>query len=136
VNVLRALRSFAFVGVIGFLVEAIVLTVLTQLAGWGPWQARIPSFLIAVLVTWVLNRTLTFPGRGMQRRSVEALAYIATMAIGSAINLTVYGLVVFYVPRLAAWPIVPLALGSVASLVFNFNSARLLVFARTRSDPK
>jgi putative flippase GtrA len=128
----RALGSFAFVGVIGFLVEAVILTALTHFAGWGPWRARAPSFLVAVIVTWLLNRTLTFPGRGLQRRSLEALLYIATMALGSAINLTVYGLAIHYVPRLAALPIIPLGLGSIASLVFNFNSARLLVFARRR----
>lgn len=132
-DTLRALRSFAFVGVVGFLIEAVVLTALTHFAGWGPWRARVPSFLIAVIATWLLNRTLTFPGRGLQRRSLEALLYIATMAVGSAINLTVYGLTLYYVPRLAALPIIPLGLGSLASLVFNFNSARLLVFARERT---
>lgn len=129
----RALSRFAFVGVIGFVTEAIILTALTQLAGWGPWKARIPSFLIAVTVTWLLNRVLTFPGRGLQRRSLEALLYMATMAVGSAINLGVYGLALYYVPWPAAWPIIPLGLGSVAGLVFNFTSARLLVFARPRS---
>jgi putative flippase GtrA len=129
---LRALRSFAIVGVIGFLVEALILTVLVSFAGWGPWRARVPSFLIAVTVTWLLNRTLTFPGRGLQRRSLEALLYIATMALGSMINLAVYGLMLFYIPRLAALPVIPLGLGSAASLMFNFSSARLLVFARPR----
>jgi putative flippase GtrA len=130
----RALRSFALVGVIGFLVEALVLTLLTSVAGWGPWRARIPSFLIAVVVTWLLNRTLTFPGRGLQRRSVEGLLYLATVALGSAINLAVYGLVLHYVPALTRFPIVPLGLGSLAGLLFNFNSARLLVFARPRDS--
>lgn len=129
---LRALRSFALVGVIGFLVEALVLSTLTYVAGWGPWHARIPSFLLAVLVTWLLNRTLTFPGRGLQRRSVEGLLYLATVAFGSAVNLGVYGLVLHFIPALAAFPVIPLALGSLAGLLFNFNSARLLVFARRR----
>ena len=56
------------------------------------------------------------------------------VALGSAINLTVYGLVLYYLPQLSALPIIPLGLGSVAGLAFNFNSARLLVFARQRSD--
>jgi putative flippase GtrA len=131
---LRALRSFAVVGVIGFLVEAAVVSTLTYVAGWGPWRARIPSFLLAVLVTWLLNRTFTFPGRGLQRRSVEGVLYLATVALGSAVNLGVYGLVLHYVPALSALPIVPLAAGSLAGLLFNFNSARLLVFARPRDS--
>jgi putative flippase GtrA len=131
---LRALRTFALVGVIGFLVEALILTVLTAVAGWSPWRARIPSFLIAVLVTWLLNRTFTFPGHGLQRRSVEGLLYLATVALGSAINLGVYGLVLHFVPAVREFPVVALAAGSLAGLAFNFNSARLLVFARPRSS--
>ena len=57
------------------------MTGLTQFAGWSAWYARIPSFTTAVLITWLLNRTLTFPGRGLQRRSTEALLYGVIQAV-------------------------------------------------------
>ena len=61
-------RNFATVGAIGFVIDAGILAALTHGAGWSPWAARVPSFATAVLATWLLNRRLTFPGRGLQRR--------------------------------------------------------------------
>ena len=68
-------------------IDAGLLSALTHLAGWSPWAARVPSFAAAVLATWLLNRRLTFAGRGLQRRSMEAIGYGAIQACGAGINL-------------------------------------------------
>ncbi len=89
-STVRAVRSFAIVGGVGFVVEAILMTALTQLADWSAWYARIPSFTTAVLVTWLLNRSTTFAGRGPQRRSTEALLYGVIQLCGAGINLAIF----------------------------------------------
>ena len=129
----RALSSFAVVGGIGFAIEAILLTTLTQFFGWTPWRARIPSFLTAVLVTWALNRAHTFAGRGLERRSVEALSYIAIQACGAAINLAIFGACLHFYPELARLPVVPLAIGAVGGFAFNFVTSNAVLYARKRT---
>jgi putative flippase GtrA len=126
----RTLRNFAIIGAIGFLIDASILTALTQLAGWTPWHARVPSFLTAVLVTWILNRTHTFRGRGLERRSVEALLYGAIQVCGALINLAVFGACLAMFPRLAAVPVIPLAMGAGVALGCNFAANNLLLYRR------
>lgn len=131
---LRAMRSFTLVGGAGFVVESIVMTVLIRLAGWQPWHARLPSFALALLVTWLLNRTLTFPGRGPQRRSVEAFGYVVIQVIGATLNLAVFAVCLHYWPQLGRVPIVPLAIGAAGSFGFNFAASNGLLYARRRGE--
>ncbi len=130
----RTGRSFAIVGGAGFAVEAILMTGLTQVAGWSVWYARIPSFATAVLVTWLLNRTLTFPGRGLQRRSTEALLYSAIQLCGAGINLAIFALCLIGWPQLERLPVVPLAVGAIGGLACNFAASNGLLYARRRTQ--
>lgn len=133
-NTTRALRNFALVGGVGFAIEAVLLTAFTQLVHWTPWYARIPSFLTAVLVTWALNRKHTFPGRGLERRSLEALSYAAIQVCGAAINLAIFGLSLFYWPQLRTAPVMPLAIGAVGGFAWNFGASNALLYARRRAE--
>jgi putative flippase GtrA len=131
---LRAVRSFAVVGGVGFAVEAILMTALTQFAGWSVWYARIPSFITAVLVTWLLNRTLTFAGRGLQRRSTEAVLYGVIQLCGAGVNLAIFALCLLWWPQLARLPVVPLAIGALGGFACNFAASNGLLYARRRAQ--
>lgn len=129
----RELRSFAVIGGLGFAVDAALLTALTQLAGWAPLQARIPSFLLAVMVTWLLNRRHTFAGRGLQRRSLEAFFYLSIQVCGALLNFGVFGLCLEFFPRLIRMPVVPLAIGAIAGLIFNFATSNVMLYTHSRA---
>jgi putative flippase GtrA len=124
----RTLRQFVIVGAVGFVIDASILTALTQFAGWTAWHARGPSFTTAVVVTWIFNRTHTFRGRGLQRRSLEALLYGAIQVCGALINLAVFGACLTLFPVLASIPVVPLAIGAGVALVCNFAASSLLLY--------
>jgi putative flippase GtrA len=128
-----SVRNFAAVGVVGFVIDAGLLSALTHGAGWSPWAARVPSFTAAVLATWLLNRRLTFPGLGLKRRSVEALGYGTIQVCGAAINLLVFGACLAAFPRLAALPVIPFAVGSGVAMVFNYLALKRLLYARERT---
>jgi len=132
----RALRQFAIVGAVGFIIDASILTALTQFAQWTPWHARVPSFLTAVLVTWILNRTHTFRGRGLRRRSVEALLYGAIQVCGALINLAVFGACLALFPRLASVPVIPLAIGAGVALGCNLAANNWLLYRRRDAHPQ
>jgi putative flippase GtrA len=121
------------VGGIGFLVEAVLITAFTRVAGWEPWYARIPSFLTAVLVTWALNRRHTFPGRGLQRRSVEAFLYAVIQTIGAVINLAIFGVCLLCWPELRQVPVIPLGIGAAGGFAFNFVAANVFLYSRKRT---
>jgi putative flippase GtrA len=128
--------NFAAIGALGFVIDASLLSALTHGAGWSPWAARAPSFTAAVLVTWLLNRRLTFRGRGLQRRSVEALGYGTIQAVGAGINLLVFGVCLATFPRLAALPVIPFAVGSGVAMLFNYVALQRLLYARERAAPE
>lgn len=128
----RAWLSFGLVGSIGFLIEATILTTLTQFVAWTPWQARLPSFVTAVLVTWVLNRRHTFANRGLQHRSLEALFYAVIQGGGAIVNLAIFGVCLWLAPQLSRMPVIPLAIGAIGGFVFNFFISGKLLYARLR----
>ena len=125
-------RNFVAVGAVGFLIDAGLLAALTHAAGWSPWLARVPSFLTAVTVTWLLNRRLTFAGRGLQSRSLEAIGYGTIQVCGALINLAVFGFCLALFPRLAALPLLPFTAGAAVAMAFNYLAASRLLYVRER----
>lgn len=113
-----------------------MLTMLIRHASWQPLQARVLSFLLAVLATWWLNRQYTFAGFGLQRSSFEAGAYIAIQVGGAVINFLVFGLCLRWLPQLVELPVLPLAAGAIVGFVFNFIVTRLLLYSRPRPNSR
>lgn len=129
-NTQRMLR-FIVVGSIGFAVDATILLALTVLAGWQPLEARVVSFMVAVTVTWLINRHVTFADRRALRANAstnEYMRYVLTQSVGAAINLTVFGIALWMLPASRVHLLAPLALGSICALCFNYLALLHLVF--------
>lgn len=94
---LGRLVSFAFAGGAGFIVDLAVLRGLIELAGLGPFAARIPAIGAAMLTTWLINRTFTFGASG---RTVgnEAARYVTVAIIGAVLNYLIYSAVLLATP--------------------------------------
>lgn len=120
----RFLR-YCLVGGIGFVTDGGLLQAGMHLFGWGPLAARVPSFLIAVLVTWYLNRGFTFRARHISFGK-SFPAYIAANAIGLGINFGTYSAGVLLSPFMAQYPLLPLAIGAGLGMAFNFIAARYI----------
>lgn len=123
----REFLSFAVVGVIGLVVDVVVLYLLAPLLGW--YFARVLSFLAAATTTWALNRRYTFAARVSTEGSVwrEYLGYLVSMLAGAVLNYGAYVLTLHWVEgRWAA--ALGVAVGSIAGMGANFLSARYLVF--------
>ncbi len=126
----KQLQGFIVVGGIGFLVDAGVLTLLVKTTELGPFYGRAVSFAAAVTVTWLLNRTYVFGCAVQDRSSSEYAAYVTVQVVGAAINLAVYAFIIATVPRFGAAPVIPLAAGAAAALVFNYVATSRLVYTR------
>ena len=117
---------FCAFGVVGFVVDAGVLTVLVNGYSWHPYSSRAVSFALAVTVTWLLNRTWAF-ARTANARS-EYLRYAAIQLVGALINLATFVAAIEIAPPLGTIPAIPLAIGAAPALVFNYLASRFFVF--------
>jgi putative flippase GtrA len=138
-----AFLRFAVVGAIGFAVDLILLMLLVRFAGWSAvrlplgvsgilltatMQARFVSFPIAVASTWALNRNWTFGGGGQRNILSELASYVAVQGAGGAANVGAYLLLLYAIPALQPWPVIPLAMGSAVGLCLTFVGSKYWAF--------
>jgi len=122
---LPRLVRFAVVGGLGLLTD---LATFTFVAGFGhhPLAARLASLGIATLVTWRLNRLLTF-ARSNRAQTDEAMRYLAVTAVAQGTSYAVFATLVL--TALAALPQAALIVGAAAGAIVSYNGHRLFAFA-------
>ncbi|MGL4542960.1 MAG: GtrA family protein, partial [Polymorphobacter sp.] len=79
---------FGVVGVLGAGLDYLILSLIVQQGG-SPYGARIVSLAGAVVLTWWLNRSLTFVSRSRPSWA-EFGRYAAITVTGASIQLVVY----------------------------------------------
>ncbi|MGH8564899.1 MAG: GtrA family protein [Gammaproteobacteria bacterium] len=130
----RFLR-FGLVGTAGFVVDAAALTAAMAWLGLGPYGARVVSYLAAATVTWAMNRRFTFAGADPRHPAAQWRRFVAANSVGALVNYGTYAALLAFVPLVAARPVLGVAAGSVAGLVFNFTISKLWVFRAATSPP-
>jgi putative flippase GtrA len=133
--ILQQAVRFAAVGVLGFLVDAGVLSVARSLLGLDLYSSRALSYLAAVTATWALNRAFTFKEHASAAKLREWARFCAANTGGGAVNLGVYALLVNYVPLVHEVPVLGVAAGSLSGLLVNFTLSRIYVFRAHRVRP-
>lgn len=119
---------FAVIGALGFLVDAGTLTLLLAF-GLDPYLSRAVSITVAVLFTWLGNRTYTFGTRSRTRpgKAGELMAYAGAMALGAVINFGVYSLLIWQIALFSEYPVLAVAVSTLVAMTFNFLSARAIL---------
>lgn len=119
---------FAFVGGIGFLVDAGLMSALLYGLGVDVVYARLLSFACALTTTWLLNREFTFRHAKSPDRLREWLRYAAVAMTAGAVNLAVF----FTLARAASpplsLPLVALVIATLVALSVNYFGSRAWVF--------
>jgi putative flippase GtrA len=125
------LLTFALIGGVGFAIDGGVLTLLATLYGANIYASRLVSFTVATLATWWLNRRHTFGLKSAAEIAAHAheyARYVAVQVGGGLLNLAIFSWLIYLDPGLRSIPILPLAIGAAAGLVWNFIGARLWVY--------
>ena len=131
-RVAAQIPAFAAIGFFGYLVDAGITYVCAKYLGMSPELARPPGFIIATLVNFILNRSITF--RHSHAPLFRAfIRYCGVAAVGLAVNYSVYSVCVVLAPRvgIVVTPaILPLfvAAGSGAAMVLTFVGFRFFAF--------
>ncbi len=126
--IVRQALRFAGVGVLGFFVDAGVLTAARTIIGLDLYSARALSFVAAVTSTWAMNRAFTFKEHASASMLREWARFCAANAVGGAVNLGVYAALINNVPLVHDHPVLGVAAGSLSGLFVNFTLSRLFVF--------
>jgi putative flippase GtrA len=131
-RIAQQIPAFAAIGVIGYFVDAGVTYLGAKYLGLSPELARPPGFLIATIVNFILNRSITF--RHARAGVIGAFVrYCLVASSGLAVNYAVYSACVLLAPSagIAVTPaILPLfvAAGSGAAMVLTFVGFRFFAF--------
>lgn len=112
----------------GFLADAGTVLLLTKWAGWGDIPAQSLGFVVAVTVTWIINRSWTFAEHASERWLMEWLRYMIANSFGAAINNGVYIALVLTTSQFTRHPVLAVAAGSMAGMGINFLASKKLIF--------
>jgi putative flippase GtrA len=120
-------RPFRFltVGAIGLTTDICVFTLLIGYAP-RPLLMRLFSLAAATLVTWRLNRALTFDQSG-RHQGEEALRYAAVTAASQGTSYAAFALLVLTL--LGALPQAAIMIGAAIGAIVAYNGHRLFAFA-------
>jgi Predicted membrane protein len=118
---------FLCVGAVGFFADAAMLALLTSILGIEPLIARCLSIAFALMVTWLLNRTLTF-GSSSRGMAIEGARYGGVGVATSLFNYAIYAALLLAAP--ATPPLVALVVASAAATLLSYLGYSRLVFDR------
>jgi putative flippase GtrA len=130
-HVRRLPRPIRFLGVgsVGLLTDLTIFTIAIS-AGLHPLLGRLASMAVATVVTWRLNRVLTFEPSG-RHQSKEAVRYAFVTAIAAGTNYAVFAALV--VAALKPWPQAAVLAGAAAGATLSYTGHRIFSFARCRA---
>ena len=83
------MTRFLFAGGVGFVTDAVVFFGFVYGFGGSIIAARVLASLVAMTVTWILNRSMTFADGRMQNRTAEYGKYLIASFVGMGANLVV-----------------------------------------------
>ncbi|MEM9401989.1 MAG: GtrA family protein [Pseudomonadota bacterium] len=119
---------FTVVGFVGFIVDGGILVLMHDVAGVNPYASRCVSFPVAMTVTWLMNRLLTFSDRKDARAADELGRYAAVAVTGALLNMLIFFALVRYVSLMNQTVLLPLAIAAGIALVFNYLGSHYFVF--------
>jgi putative flippase GtrA len=116
---------FILVGALGLITDIGSFTLVVNF-GVPPLLARLVSLSLATLVTWRLNRALTFERSG-RRPHREAFRYAAVTAAAQGMSYAVFAILTLTL--LSALPQLAIVIGAGCGALISYNGHRLFAFA-------
>jgi putative flippase GtrA len=131
---LRFLKYFGL-GIIAFIIDALVFQSVVSFLGASPYVARVASFIVATSAAWWMNRRFTFRDAENIRPEVQWAKFFAANLVGGGVNYLMFALTLTALPLTRAYPVIALAVGSLSGVAFNYTAYKRYVF-RTDAAPK
>ena len=120
--------KFGIVGVLGFIVDSSLLIYCVDNLEFNIVVSRLISFSCAVFVTWGINRIFTFKYDNKSNKSKEYSKYFFIQVLGAMINFSIFITLIYMVDALKSMLLIPLFVGAIVSLFFNFKFTKMKVY--------
>jgi len=125
--------AFLVSGGTAFIVDALVLKLLTSVFGLHPIVARLAAIAVAMVAGWLMHRTFTF--RVAARPSLpEFLRYAGVAWTAAAVNYGLFVLIVLAYPAIE--PLVALVVSSAVAMVLAYLGLRFAAFRQRDGGPR
>jgi putative flippase GtrA len=118
---------FILVGVLGLVTDLSVFTIFTT-HGVHPLLARLGSLAVATIVTWRLNRALTFDETA-RPQAAEAMRYGIVTLLAQATSYAVFSALVLSIAE--RLPQAAVIVGAAVGTAISYRGHRLFAFAPT-----
>ena len=119
--------GFLLAGGLAFFTDVGIFQLLHAGLFVAPLIARALSISVAMVVSWAINRTVTFPMPGPPRLA-EFLHFAALAWVAAAFNYGVFALVLWQAP--AIWPPLAIFIASLAAMMLAYVNMRFSVFRK------
>lgn len=120
--------KFGIVGTIGFIVDASILLILVHIFYFEISIARFFSFLIAVFVTWLINRNFTFSDNKNIDKKKEYFYYLVIQFFGVLLNYLIFISLINQYTFFREHLILPLAIASIIAMFSNYLILKKVVY--------
>jgi putative flippase GtrA len=124
--VIRQFIQFGTVGLAGFVTDTSVVYALR--GSVGLYVAGAIAYVVAVTVTWGLNRIWTFRGLGGGPMHRQWALFLAANGMGFVLNRGTYFILVTVSPLCVQYPVLAIFAGVVMGMFMNFHMSRKIVF--------
>ncbi len=139
------LIRFLCVGMMGLATQLATFDALHRLS-LGKSLAWFAGFALATLVTWQLNRRLTFAATGRRRRT-EMARYVLVTGVAQGVSFLIFSSLIAAEPWLRpafplglrlmlanVWPDAALIAGAVIATLFSYTGQRFFTFAPPKDE--
>ncbi|MDE1896861.1 MAG: GtrA family protein [Rhodospirillales bacterium] len=117
---------FAIVGTLGFVWDTGTVYLLRPFVNL--YIAGTCSFIVAATINWIINRLWTFRHVEHGAAHVQWVKFLAANAVGFVFNRGTFFLLVAFSPVVVKHPVIGIAAGSAAGLIFNYLLSKRFVF--------
>ena len=124
---IRHYGGFVGAGLAALATDATILSLLTDGLGQSPFLARLVSISIAMVVSWQINRRITFDMK-TPATFAEFGRFAAVSWTAQAVNYTVFAIALLLMPGL--WPVWALIGASLLAMFVSYAGFRFGVFRK------
>jgi len=124
----RHYGGFVLAGLLALATDAAVLEGLHRAFGISPYLARIPGIATAMVVSWLVNRTITFAVRTPPKLG-EFGKFAAVSWLAQTVNYFVFAAILYLSPEIS--PTVALIFASLVAMFVSYAGFRFGVFRAT-----
>ena len=124
----KEIASFVIVGGTGFLIDASMAHLLITQMGAGVIWGRAPGFFLAILVTFILNNTITFGHVEHGGFLKKFIKYCLANGCTQGTNFLIYSFLMWRFEILHNWPVAAVFCGSAIAAIMSFFLYKKVVF--------